>query len=334
MRLRAEQLSRHLQDTLAPAYLISGDEPLLLGEAADAIREAARAAGHDNREVMEAGSSFDWNTLLAEAASFSLFADKKIIDLRIPSGKPGREGGQALAEYCANPPPDTLLLLTLPKLDRQQQNSKWFKAIEQLGVVLQVWPIGMEKLPAWIEQRMRRAGLQPTPDAVALLAERVEGNLLAARQEIDKLVLLHPSGPIDASALAEAVADSARYDVFDLVDSALRAELPRCLHILEGLQGEGIAAPIVLWALHRETSQLASIALDSARGMNVDEAMTRARIWDSRKPLARQALARLKPTQWLALLDDCQTLDSAIKGGDPRDPWLLFEEILVKLCRT
>jgi len=334
MRLRAEQLSRHLQDTLAPAYLISGDEPLLLGEAADAIRQAARAAGHDNREVMDAGSGFDWNTLLAEAASFSLFADKKIIDVRIPGGKPGREGGQALAEYCANPPPDTLLLLTLPKLDRQQQNSKWFKAIEKLGVVLQVWPIEQGKLPAWIEQRMRAVGLQPTPDAIALLAERVEGNLLAAHQEIDKLRLLHEGGRIDAAALAEAVADSARYDVFDLVDSALRAELPRSLHILEGLRGEGIAAPIVLWALHREISQLASIALDSARGLSADQAMTRARIWDKRKPLARQALARLRPTRWLGLLDDCQAVDSAIKGGDPRDPWLLLEEMLVGLCRS
>lgn len=334
MRLRAEQLSRHLQDTLAPAYLISGDEPLLLGEAGDAIRKAARAAGHDNREVMDAGSGFDWNTLLAEAASFSLFAEKKIIDLRIPGGKPGREGGQALAEYCANPPPDTLLMLTLPKLDRQQQNSKWFKAIEKLGVVLQVWPIAQEKLPAWIEQRMRAVGLQPTPDAIALLAERIEGNLLAAHQEIDKLRLLHEGGRIDAAALAEAVADSARYDVFDLVDSALRAELPRCLHILEGLRGEGIAAPIVLWALHREISQLASVALDSARGLSTDHAMTRARIWDKRKPLARQALARLRPTQWLGLLDDCQAVDSAIKGGDPRDPWLLLEEMLVELCRS
>ncbi len=334
MRLRAEQLAGHLADGLAPVYLVSGDEPLLLDEATDAIRQAARAAGHATREVMEAGPGFEWDTLLAEAASFSLFAEKKVIDLRLPGGKPGREGGQALAAYCANPPPDTLLLLTLPKLDRQQQNSKWFKAIESLGVVIQVWPVELAKLPAWIRQRLQRAGLEPTPDAVTLLSERVEGNLLAAKQEIDKLRLVHGEGPLDAEELADAVADSARYDVFELVDSALRAELPRCLHILEGLKGEGVAAAVVLWALHREISQLAGVALDTARGTSMDHAMRQARIWEKRKPLARQALSRHKPAQWLSLLDNCQAADAAVKGADPRNPWMLFEQILSRLCRA
>jgi len=334
MRLRAEQLARHLGSELAPVYLVSGDEPLLLDEATDAIRRAARDAGHDNREVMEAGPGFDWNSLLAEAASFSLFAEKKIIDLRLPGGKPGREGGQALAEYCGNPPPDTLLLLTLPKLDRQQQNSKWFKSVEGRGVVIQVWPVELANLPDWIGQRMRQAGLQPSRDAITLLAERVEGNLLAARQEIEKLLLLHGEGPIDAEGLAEAVADSARYDVFDLVDSALRAELPRSLHILDGLKGEGVAAAVVLWALHREISQLAAIALETARGLSLDHAMSRAKIWEKRKALARQALSRHKPARWLSLLDSCQAADAAVKGADPRDPWMLFEQIIARICSS
>ena len=332
MRLRPEQLGQHLQKALAPAYLVSGDEPLQLNEACDAIRTAARAAGHDNREVMEAGSGFDWNILLAEAASFSLFAEKKIIDLRIPNGKPGREGGKALADYCANPPADTLLLLTLPKLERQQQNSKWFKAIEQLGTIVQIWPVELQQLPRWIEQRLRTAGLEPSREAVQILADRVEGNLLAAHQEIEKLVLLHGKGPIDAEQLASAVADSARYDVFELVDSALRAEPARCLHILQGLRGEGVAAPVVLWALHREIAQLAGIAVDSTRGLSLDHAMTRSRVWDKRKPLVRQAVNRLKPVQWLGLLDDCQAADAAAKGADPRDPWLLFEQIVGRLA--
>lgn len=332
MRLRAEQLAQHLHKGLAPVYLVSGDEPLQLNEACDTIRNAAREAGAENREVMEAGSGFDWNSLLAEAASFSLFAEQKIIDLRIPNGKPGREGGKALAEYCSNPPPDTLLLLTLPKLDRQQQNSKWFKAIDKLGAVVQIWPVEVQQLPRWIGQRMHRAGLEPTQEAVQMLAERVEGNLLAAHQEIEKLLLLHGTGPIDAEQLASAVADSARYDVFELVDSALRAEPARCLHILEGLRGEGVAAPVVLWALHREIAQLGAIAVDGAKGVSVDHAMSRAKIWDKRKPLVRQAVGRLRPVQWLSLLDDCQAADAAAKGADPRDPWLLFEEILAKLA--
>ena len=332
MRLRAEQLTQHLGKGLAPVYLVSGDEPLQLNEACDAIRAAAREAGADNREVMEAGTGFDWNTLLAEAASFSLFAEKKIIDLRIPSGKPGREGGKALAEYCGNPPPDTLLLLTLPKLDRQQQGSKWFKSIEKLGAVVQIWPVEPAQLPQWIERRMRSAGLEPTREAVQILAERVEGNLLAAQQEIEKLLLLHGAGPIDAEQLTAAAADSARYDAFELVDSALRGEAVRCLHILEGLRGEGVAAPVVLWALHHEIAQLGAIAVDRAKGMSIDHAMTRARVWDKRKPLLRRALGRLRPAQWLALLDECQAADAAAKGADPRDPWLLFEEILARLA--
>ncbi|RMG38845.1 MAG: DNA polymerase III subunit delta, partial [Gammaproteobacteria bacterium] len=175
MRLRVEQLEAHLKKSLLPAYLVTGDEPLQLGEACDAIRSAARTAGHDNREVMEAGAGFDWNRLGAEAASFSLFAEKKIIDLRIPNGKPGREGGKALVGYCENPPSDTLLLLTLPKLERAQQSAKWLKAIDSLGAVIQVWPVEARQLPQWLERRMHQAGLQPTREAVQLLAERVEG---------------------------------------------------------------------------------------------------------------------------------------------------------------
>ncbi len=332
MRLRAEQLHRHLQQQLLPVYLVSGDEPLQHNEACDAIRAAARAAGHDNREVLEAGPGFDWNSLLAEAASLSLFAEKKIIDLRIPNGKPGREGGKALSEYCAAPPQDTLLLLSLPKLDRAQQNSKWFKAIDGLGATIQVWPVEAAQLPQWIARRMQAAGLQPSDEAARLLAGRVEGNLLAAQQEIDKLLLLHGSGPIDAEQLASAVADSARYDVFELTDSALRGETARCLHILEGLRGEGVAAPVVLWALHREIAQLAGMAIDTTKGLSPEHAMSRARIWDRRKPLLRGALARLGPRQWLQLLDDCQQADAAAKGADPRDPWLLFEQIVSRLA--
>jgi len=199
-------------------------------------------------------------------------------------------------------------------------------------VVVQIWPVELQQLPQWIERRLRTAGLQPTGEAVRMLAERVEGNLLAAHQEIEKLLLLHGTGPIDAEQLASAVADSARYDVFELVDSALRGELARCLRILEGLRGEGIAAPVVLWALHREIAQLGSVAIDSAKGLSLDHAMTRAKVWEKRKALTRQAVARLKPVQWLGLLNACQAADAAAKGADPRDPWLLFEQIVGRLA--
>jgi len=331
MRVRPEQLKQNLAKGIASVYLVTGDEPLQSNEACDQIRAAARAAGHENREVMEAGSAFDWNTLAAEANSFSLFAEKKIIDLRIPSGKPGREGGKALTEYCERPPEDTLLLITLPKLDRSQQNSKWFKAVEHLGVIVQIWPVDVHHLPQWIEQRMRKAGLQPDREAVQMLADRVEGNLLAAHQEIEKLLLVHGSGPINAEQLAAAVADSARYDVFELVDSALRGETARCLRIIDGLRGEGIAPPVVLWALHREIAQTTAISADAAKGLSIDHAMTRAKVWEKRKPLIRTAVGRLKTPAWLELLAKCQEADTAAKGASNQDPWLMLEKISMDL---
>lgn len=331
MRLYPEKLREHLGRELAAAYLVSGDEPLQLGECCDTIRAAARAAGYSTREVLEAGTGFDWQQLGAEAAAFSLFADKKIIDLRIPNGKPGAEGGKALTSYCQDPPPDTLLLVTLPKLDRQQQNSKWFKALDALGAVIQVWPVEPARLPAWIEQRLHAVGIQPTREAVGMLADRVEGNLLAARQEIEKLLLLHGEGPLDAGQLAAAVADSARYDVFELVDSALRGEASRCIHILDGLRAEGVAAAVVLWALHREVRNMAQISADVAKGLSPDHAVSRARVFSKRTALVRKALAHLRTTQWLALLDVCQRADGAIKGLGDRDPWLLFEDIVVAM---
>jgi DNA polymerase-3 subunit delta len=332
VRVRPEQLEQHIARELAPLYLVTGDEPLQVNEACDAIRAAARKAGHEHREVMEAGPAFDWNALAAEANSFSLFAEKKIIDLRIPNGKPGRDGGKALAEYCQRPPDDTLLLITLPKLDRQQQNAKWFEAIERLGVIVQIWPIEPQRLPQWIEQRLRRAGLQADREAVQMLAERIEGNLLAAHQEIEKLLLLHGTGPLTAQQLAAAVGDSARYDVFELVDSALRGETGRCLHILEGLRGAGVAPPVVLWALHREIAQMTEMSAATAKGLSLDHAMRRAKIWEKRKPLVRSALQRLHPPAWLALLGLCQQADAAAKGADAIDPWLLLEQLSTRIC--
>ena len=332
MRVYPDKLQDHLSRQLAAAYLVSGDEPLQHAECCDAIRSAARSAGHSTREVLEAGSGFDWQQLAAEAAAFSLFAEKKIIDLRIPGGKPGAEGSKALIAYCENPPPDTLLLVGLPKIDRQQQNSKWFKAMDALGVVIQVWPIEAERLPTWIEQRLAAAGIQPTRDAVRMLADRVEGNLLAARQEIEKLLLLHGEGPLDADQLAAAVADSARYDVFELVDSALRSEAARCVHILDGLRSEGLAAAVVLWAVHREVRSLAQISADVAKGLGPDHAISRARVFSKRAGLVRQGLGNLRTAQWLDLLDRCHLADGAIKGRIRRDPWLLLEEIVLAMC--
>jgi DNA polymerase III subunit delta len=332
LKVYPERLADHLAGTLAPVYLVTGDEPLQLLECCDAIRAAARAAGFSARDVIDAGQGFDWQTLSHLAGSLSLFAERKILDLRLPGGKPGNDGARVLAAYCDAPPPDTLLLLTLPRLDRQQQASKWFKRIDACGVVVTVWPIAAGQMPRWVEQRLRRAGLVPDADAVQLLCDRIEGNLLAAQQEIDKLLLLFGPGRLDAAQLASAVADSARYDVFELVDTALRGEAGRALRIIDGLRGEGVAAPVVLWALHREARSLAGIAAEAARGLSVEQGVQRARVMPKRVGLVTRAVRHQPAAGWLALLDCCQQADAAIKGRDPRDPWLLLQDIALALA--
>ncbi|HEB96812.1 MAG TPA: DNA polymerase III subunit delta [Sedimenticola thiotaurini] len=333
MRIRVSELEATLERGLAPIYLLSGDEPLQMKEAADAIRRAARDGGYDEREVLEADNRFDWGRLAAEANSLSLFAQRRLIDLRIPSGKPGAEGGRALAAYAAAPPPDTLLLITLPKLERGQSNSKWFKALERAGALVQVWPIEGAQLSRWVEQRLRRAGLEPAPGVVPMLTERIEGNLLAAVQEIDKLLLLNGPGRVTPERLAGAVADSARYDVFGLVDAALQGQVARGLRMLGGLQAEGTAAPVVLWALAREIRTLTTLAGEVARGTPPARAVgARRDIWDKRRPLVTRGLQRLELPAWRGLLRLCARTDRAIKGQDPSDPWLLMQQIVARMA--
>jgi DNA polymerase-3 subunit delta len=332
LKVYPDKLHDQLRGTLAPVYLVSGDEPLQAGECCDAIREAARNAGHSAREVMEVDPGFDWQHLANEATAMSLFAEKKIIDLRIPGGKLGNEGGKAISAYCSDPPPDTLLLISLPKLDRQQQGSKWFKSVDKIGAVIQVWPIDVQRMPRWIEQRLKSAGIAPSREAVQILADRAEGNLLAAAQEIRKLVLLRGEGHLDEAELLDAIADSARYDVFELIDSALQRQPGRCLRMLEGLRGEGVAAPVVLWALHRESRSMAQISADIAKGMTPDHAVSRAKVFSKRTTLVRQAVGNLRTPQWLGLLRECQRADRAIKGSLAQDPWLVIERIVLTLC--
>ena len=326
MRLRNDQLSDQLQRQLAPIYLISGDEPLQMQEAADEVRAAARSRGYTEREVLDAAAGFDWGALNAAAESLSLFGDRRLLDLRLQSPKVGPEGAKALSAYADAPPEDTLLLITLPKLERAQNNSQWYKRLEQTGVVVQVWPVEGDRLPPWIEQRLRRAGLIPEPGVVGMLADRVEGNLLAASQEIEKLLLQQGPGVVSQVQLAESVADSARFDVFGLVDTLLAGESAKGLRMLQGLRAEGVAAPVVLWALSREVRALARMAHEVALGRSDEQVMGAHRVWDKRKPLVRRGLKR-RPALWRALLVLCAEADRSIKGLERNDPWMLFEEV-------
>jgi len=332
MRVQAQQLTAKLQQNLAPVYLLSGDEPLQLGEAADSVRSTARQAGYSSRQIMEVGPRFDWNQLAQEANSMSLFAEQKIIDLRIPSGKPGRDGSAALSAYCKRIPDDTLLLITLPRLDKSQLSSKWFKTLDMAGVSVQIWPVDRQRLPAWIKQRMSATGLSPESGVADILADQMEGNLLAARQEIEKLLLLHGAGKISVDQLRNAISDSARFDVFALVDSALAGNSGRCARMLSGLRAEGLATPVVLWALAREIRAMANISRSIANGTRPEQAMAQARVWSSRQPLVRKGLQRLPAKGWEQLLSHCQYTDAVVKGAVRSDPWLLLEQITLAMC--
>ncbi|MFW2373459.1 MAG: DNA polymerase III subunit delta [Gammaproteobacteria bacterium] len=318
MKVRPDQLPRHLSSELQSIYFIYGDEPLQQMEVADAIRARARELGYSEREVMDVETGFDWNLLLDAANSLSLFAEQRILELRLPTGKPGKQGAQVLLDYAQRPAEDAVLIISSGKLEGSSKNTKWFKTLDQAGVMIQCWPVAVNELPRWIEQRMQGRGITASIEAIALLAERVEGNMLAAAQEIEKLYLLHGESHLDIEQMTAAVADSSRYNIYDLVDSALMGDLTRTTRIVSGLKNEGVEPVLALWALSREIRSLTSIA---ESGMPHDAAMAKARIWDNRKALVRKALSRHSETRWKQFLKRCARIDRMIKGVEPGRPW-------------
>jgi len=335
MKLPPAQLGKHLQGSLAPVYVVSGDEHLLCQEACDAIRAACRQQAFSERQVLSVESGFDWGQLLEAGANLSLFAERRLLELRIPSGKPGDKGAAALLHYLARPAEDTVLLISLPKLDGSTQKTKWAKALIDGKDVqfLQVWPVDAAQLPQWIRQRLSQAGLAADQEAVELIAARVEGNLLAAAQEIEKLKLLVEDGRVTADTVQAAVADSARYDVFGLIDAALQGHPEHSLRMLEGLRGEGIEAPVILWALARELRLLANIAQQYAQGVPLERAFSQARppVWDKRRPLVSKALQRHDVAGWQRLLMAAQLIDEQIKGQAEGDPWIGLSNLCLQL---
>lgn len=328
MRIKPEQITATLQKGLAPVYFISGDEPLQLGETADAIRAAARNAGFDLREVLVADAGFSWSELTESAGSLSIFSDKKIIDLRLPSGTPGAEGAKALIAYCERLPEDTLLLITAAKMAGSSLKSQWFQALDKAGCVIQVWPLEGQDLLRWLHQRMQRRGLQAETEGIKILASRIEGNLLAAAQEIEKLYVLYGEGHLGNQQILDVVADSSRFDVFKLMDSVLAARVDRVLKILSGLQAEGVAAPVVLWALTREARVLIRIKQALAQGQNRAQVFKNNQIWDKRQQLVSDALNRLRDSDLNNILVLSAKADRQIKGQQRGESW----ETLLAVC--
>jgi DNA polymerase-3 subunit delta len=303
-----------------------------LEQVSSAIRHKAQELGYTDREVMHVERGFDWQQLSASADSLSLFADKRLLELRIPTGKPGDAGSKALQRYCDHPPADTVLLIVAGKLEKAQQNTKWFKALEQNGVVVQVWPVEADKLPQWIKQRMQLRDMQPTPEALAMLAERVEGNLLAADQELEKLRLLSGGGTVDAEQVVAAVSDSARFDVFSLVDTALLGDAARAVRILYGLQAEGVEPVLVLWALGREIRSLSGMSRALQQGQAVSQVLTQYRVWDKRKRAVQAALQRYPLKRWQGLLWQVGEIERIIKGQVTGKPWDELLQLTLKVA--
>lgn len=347
MSISTDQLVGQLDSgTLRPAYLIAGAEPLLVLEAADAVRAAARRDGITEREVFEAGAGErepDWDALAATFDAPGLFAARRLVEVRLPTGKPGKEGAAALAAYCDRPSPDVLLLVTAGEWSKKHGGA-WSEAIARIGQVAVAWPVKPHELAAWIDRRLRARGFAPDRDAVLQLAERVQGNLLAAAQEIEKLVLLlgPPQGqagpargqhrPLDVATLESLVADAARFDVFRLIDASMNGQVAQVPRILAGLRAEGEAVPALLGMIVMELQRGAALARVQARGGNLAAAFKAQRIWDARQPMYKRALQRHLPESWDTLIARVGVVDRMAKGRAQGDPWQALERVLLALA--
>ena len=329
MQLRAEELERQLARSLGNLYVIHGDEPLQSLEAADAIRARARTLGYAEREVLAVERGFDWNLLAASGANLSLFSSKKLIELRIPGGKPGTEGAAAIVQYCAAPVADLLTIVSLPKLDRKTQDTAWFKALTRDGVLINTFQVERAQLPQWIAARLARQGQKADRETLQFLADSVEGNLLAAHQEIQKLGLLFPPGELAFDPVCGAVLNVARYDAFKLNEAMLAGDRVRLARMLDGLNSEGEAPPKILWVLAEEIRAVAKVQAGLAQGEDLQQLCRNNRVWGAvRQRLVTEAARRLSSAALGQALRHAARIDRTVKGLARGDVW----DELLQLC--
>lgn len=330
--MRADDLPRHLAQGVGPLYVIHGDEPLLALEAGDAVRAAARAAGCDERETLIVEQHFKWDAFLAANASMGLFGSRKLVDLRIPSGKPGVDGAKALEAYAADPNPDNITLVTLPRLDGAAQKSAWFAALTRSAVTIAVQPVDRNELPRWIAARLARQQQSASAATLEFLAELCEGNLLAARQEIDKLALLLPAGELAQGDVEQAVSDVARFDIFTLSEAWLDGDAARALRILAALQQEGESLTLVVWQLSEDVHAIAAIHQAMRAGTPVASAIRNARVWGKRQAAMESAVKRIAARDVQGLLALLAPLDGLAKGLGRDDPWDAITRAALAVC--
>ena len=326
-KLRPEQLQQQLQQTLHPVYLISGDETLLVQEACDAIRKTARTAGFSERERYYVSEPADWSQLLMADKGLSLFSQKKLIEFHTDKSKLGDPGGKAITDYLAAPSEDNILLIVTPKLNANQQKAKWLQGIVKQGIWVPIWPLDKGQFRRWISRRLQQSKLGVDNSAIDTLVERTEGNLLAAAQEISKLTLLATDGRVSASLMDSVVTDSARFNVFDLVDKALCGDAQGAARCLQGLRNEGVETTIILWGLAREIRTLLNVKAAMEQGQSFGSAIGRMGIWNKRKQMTEQALRRLSLSQLTHLLKHASTIDKTIKGLSDHDIWVELLEL-------
>jgi DNA polymerase-3 subunit delta len=332
MLLKGEQLAAHLERDLRPLYVLYGDDPLLVIEAADAIRAKSRQQGYSEREVLTVLPQFDWGTLLAAGGNMSLFGDKKLIDLRIPTGKPGKEGSAALQQWCQNLSMDNLLLITLPELDWREEKAVWFTALVNAGVAIKLMAPPLAELPGWIAGRLRRQQQSADLESLKFIAERVEGNLLAAHQEIQKLGLLYPAGQLTLAQIRDAVLNVARYDIDSLREALLAGDVGRLTRTLDGLMQEGEAPPLVLWAMSEEIRALTIIRAGIDAGRPVDMLLKDAKVWGPRAAPVKKALQRLTTAALEAALQHAGKIDRLAKGIGQGNIWEEFLRLGLRLA--
>lgn len=332
MKIYPDKLAAHLKSQLAPVYLLYGEEPLQIMEAEDNIRRRARENGYEERTVIQPDDDADWGRFREAADSLSLFAERRMIELRLPTGKPGKTGGEAIKHYCSSPPEDVLLLVSAGKVDRSGTSSAWFKALDKVGVTMGVYQLPVAKLGEWLKARLASHGLQAEPDALASIIERVEGNLLAAQQEVERLALLYPQGVLSRENVVDAVADSARYSIGDLASAALNGKPRRAIRVLQGLRDEAVAEVLILWALNIEVRAGARAAEAYEQGVALDSALKSAGVWPSRAASLKIAIERHDARSWLAMLSACTTIDRQIKGQAPGSVWNAFESLVLQLA--
>jgi len=325
MKIYPDQLARHVQNGLAKIYIVSGNESLLVSESCDILRAKAKEQGFTERTILHVETGFDWQSLAGATQTLSLFGDKQLIELRMPTGKPGTEGAKALTHFAESASDDVVLMIISNKLEAATQKAKWFTKLESNGIFIQAWPIEPEKMPQWISARMRNTGLSTSEEGIKILIDRVQGNLLAAAQEVEKLRLLHGEGEVTSEQINDAVVNSSRFNAFELVDNALLGNAKALPKIIMSLKQEGVEPILVLWAIAKEIRAIANISIGLSQRQNIESLFAKHRIWAKRKPIISTALKRHSLKNWQRLLSRANTIDRMVKGMEVGNVW---DEIL------